>query len=302
MFGIGFLRRRLGVVFMAVLAAGALASVAVHASASGAKTAKLPARGGRALRLPGLAKVRSLKNTPEVSPSVTAGATSRAAALTPNGVTTVSCGETLFTSVTLSTNLSCEGQNGLTLAASGITLNLDGHYIYGSTGAEVHTQGVRALSAKDTVEDGYIVGFERGASAEGATDTVTGLQADHASFLGIFLEGADDKATNDTVVGSQTYGMFVEGSNDTAQSDHLLNNGDGLFVQSQDGKVLDNIADGNKNDGMVVEATPAATVTGNVADFNGEYGILAESPEIDGGSNKGSGNGTAEQCFGVVCS
>lgn len=51
---------------------------------------------------------------------------------------------------------------------------------------------------------------------------------------------------------------------------------------------------------MGIWAGGSATVTGNVANFNGEYGIRAEFSAIDGGSNAATGNGKSAQCYGVV--
>ncbi len=306
MFQISSIHRR-GILFAALLVAGAFAFVAVHASASGAKAAKRPTLGARSLRLSGLAKIASLRDLPQASlkgapalkPTVPAGATADAAALTAAGTaTTVSCGQTLTASVTLSANLDCEGEDGLTLGASGITLNLDGYGIFGSFGAEDGTFGVQALYAKDTVENGYVVGFDGGVVAGGTDTAVTGLQADDADDTGIALGGTGYKATDDTAA-ANGLGIAAEGAG-TVGFDHLLNNkGFGLLMFSR-GKVLDNIADGNGIDGIF--ASGLVTVTGNVADFNSGYGIDANPPEIDGGSNKAMGNGKSEQCIGVVCS
>lgn len=297
MFGISLFRRRLALAFAAVLAAGALAVVAVHANATGT-AATQPAR-ALSPGLSGLLKRSPLKHAPALGPARLAEATAHAAAMTSDGPTVVSCRDALTTSVTLSANLNCDGEDGLTLGATGITLNLDGHYIAGSHEVADGTVGVRVVGTKDTVENGYVLGFQYGVVAEGAAGIVTAIQADEAGD-GFELLGEGDKASKDTAVAVSGYGMVVEGVAVTVESNHLLNNPYGLVDGGLESKVLDNIADGNKADGILVGGG-VPTVTGNVANFNGEYGIDAAPPAIDGGSNAAMGNGKAQQCYGVAC-
>lgn len=295
MFGISFVRWRLGVVFAAVLAAGALAVLTVHASASGAGKVSGSAR-AQSLRMSGLLKQPSLKGTAALS-QLEAGASAHAAAMTATGPTTVSCEEKLTKSTTLSANLYCEGENGLVLDAAGITLNLDGHLIFGTEGQDL---GVVADAAKDTVEHGYVIGFFAGVETDGASDVVTGVQADDG-YAGFVLKGTANTASDDTASSDHDFGLYLDGSGETAQSDHLLNSqGEGIYSEGSENKLLDNIADGNAHSGIA--AGYLSTLTGNVANFNGEYGIDADPPVIDGGSNSATGNGTATQCYGVVCS
>ena len=49
---------------------------------------------------------------------------------------------------------------------------------------------------------------------------------------------------------------------------------------------------------------PFHSITGNVANANGGYGILAAfsgAGAIDGGKNRAHANDAATQCIGVVC-
>ena len=76
---------------------------------------------------------------------------------------------------------------------------------------------------------------------------------------------------------------------------------DGIRVTPEAARVLvaGNRASRNPDDGIDVDS-PATTVTANVANDNGDYGI--EAPGVtDGGGNRASGNGNPAQCLGVVC-
>jgi nitrous oxidase accessory protein NosD len=275
-------RRRLVAVAGAVAALLALA-IAVQASASGASAPKPPV----------VPKALSLKDQ---------AAANQAKLRTQAAATNVHCGQTITATTTLNGDLNCTGQNGLIIGANSVTLNLNGHTIFGSNGVNDNTVGVTVNGTSDTVKNGYIEGFAYGVNAFGTNDTVTTLQVNYTDQLGIYLAGVTDKATSDTAAENFNYGLYDFGSGDTIQSDHLLNNNFGLVTFGRGEKVLDNIADGNTNDGILVQSSPPATVTGNTANFNGGYGINATSPKIDGGTNTAKGNTNPQQCRGVVCS
>jgi hypothetical protein len=297
MFGMGSARVRAGMVATVLVATVALTVVVVQASASGTRAAKATAVTKRlSVRL-------SLKQGAEAAQtSLRSQARPQASAIVANVPSTVSCGQRLTASTTLTANLDCNGENGLILEANGIVLNLNGHSIIGSVDMEDSTIGVADNVATDTIENGYIEGFELGARVTGATDTTTNLQVNYAHYIGILLQGIANKATSDTAAENFGDGIFDDGTGDTVQSDHLLNNeGNGLIVDDSGAKVLDNVADGNTFSGIGAYER-LATLTGNTANYNGELGLDAASPMIDGGSNKAMGNGTKEQCRGVVCS
>jgi hypothetical protein len=283
----GFLgRRRLAVA--GVVVAGSLAVVVVQADAGSVSPPKPPS------------KPASLK---DAATAAAADVKAHAAA------TNVHCGEVLMATTTLNGDLSCSGQNGLTLGKNSITLNLGGHEIVGSIDVADGTIGVTVSNSSDTVENGVISGFQDGAFSNGTSDTLTTLQVNYADDAGIEIEGTGDKATSDTAAENFGEGVFASGPAETVQSDHLLNNGaSGLFATPffETGtamKILDNVADGNTSDGIFVQGVlPLETLTGNAANFNSGFGIDAVSPVADGGTNTAKGNTNSQQCKGVVCS
>jgi parallel beta-helix repeat protein len=81
----------------------------------------------------------------------------------------------------------------------------------------------------------------------------------------------------------------------------VLNNGDiGLYADGSADKILTNTANGNTSEGIRVIGS-LDTITGNTANYNTDFGINAVSPQIDGGTNKATGNTQQSQCTGVVC-
>lgn len=277
-------RRSLAIAGAVTIGIGALAGV--QASASGVSPPKLPA----------VPQGLSLKQQ-------AAQARSQLAAHPQAAATNVHCGQTITATTTLNGDLNCSGQNGLTLGANSITLNLGGHFIFGSVNVGDGTIGVRDNGNSDTIENGYINGFTYGVFAVGTSDTVTKLQVNYTQTVGIYLAGATDKATSNTVAENFATGLDLGGSGQTAQSNHLLNNANhGLVANGSAAKVLDNIADGNTGEGIYVAGIPPSTVTGDTANYNTDYGIDAISPQIDGGTNTAKGNTNAKQCNGVVCS
>ena len=57
----------------------------------------------------------------------------------------------------------------------------------------------------------------------------------------------------------------------------------------------------NSDDGIDTD-NPQTTITGNIANNNGDLGIEAVPGTTDGGGNLASGNGNPAQCVGVSCS
>ena len=67
---------------------------------------------------------------------------------------TVSCGQTLTKSVTLTADLQCSGLVGLILGAPKVTLNLNGHSIYGPDISG--SLGIQVRGTSDIVENGEV--------------------------------------------------------------------------------------------------------------------------------------------------
>jgi hypothetical protein len=227
-----------------------------------------------------------------------------AAAVVDGRAATVSCGKTLTANTTLTADLNCSGGgNALTLGANGIVLNLNGHFVSG-TGSGDGIFGLQKYTG-DTVENGYVIGFEYGVFITGANTTLTKLQVVGASGNGVWVatEATNSQVVANTFAENQTDGILVGASGVLIKGNHLLNNGAyGMFAQGGGMQISGNVANGNTREGMLVVSSPPATIGGNTANYNGALGTNAQSPQIDGGTNAAKGNTNQVQCRGIVCS
>ncbi|NAZ88700.1 hypothetical protein GTR00_21790, partial [Kineococcus sp. T90] len=92
------------------------------------------------------------------------GLTAPAAAAATPRATTVPCGAVLTTSVRLAADVTCPDGRGLTLAADGIELNLNGHALTGP-GEAYGTVGVRVAARDVVVRGGTVAGWGGGVVA-----------------------------------------------------------------------------------------------------------------------------------------
>jgi hypothetical protein len=243
------------------------------------------------------------------------------------------CGELATTSITLTANENCPGNNGIFAGANGITINLNGHTLTGDgTHIGVSANGFSSV----TVTNGVIVDFTYGVVLTGNTDHATSLQVTGNAVYGILAElGTGDTITGnyllgnnigiDAVAGSggQVGSNWVEGSTDYGilaldnsgslmiATNKVLNtsgNGYGIVVEADaGGSVTGNVANGNAADGIFLDnpgsgVKPAVTATGNRAAFNAGLGIdSAPGGAVDGGSNVVQDNTSAAQCVNIVC-
>ncbi len=222
----------------------------------------------------------------------------KASATVGTAAATVACGQTIKASTTLTADLNCPSSSGIIIGANSVVLNLNGHFISGTTGFT----GVGTTFNSDTVENGYVLGFSYNVELFGRSDIATKLTLDNGGY-GAFTNGFSDQVTSSTAAGNSYGGISIGGYNAIVKADHLLNNTmDGLQTSGHATQILDNIANGNGRDGIDTFDSPPATLTGNTADFNDLWGIHAQNPQIDGGTNKAQGNTQHEQCYGVVCS
>lgn len=98
----------------------------------------------------------------------------------------LTCGDILVANTTLDTNLSCAGTSGVIIGADGITVDLNGFTITGTTAAFAFGVDNTGGFNNVTIRDGAISGFEQGIRAEGARNfrirrlTLSGQTSSHA--------------------------------------------------------------------------------------------------------------------------
>jgi hypothetical protein len=241
-------------------------------------------------------------------------------------LTTVSCGQTITASTTLSADLGPCGSNGVFIGADHVTLNLNGHSIIGSGGFV----GVSSSNTGVVVENGSVLHFGTdvflhgdssrvmnlhvsaasgfGIDVSGHNDVISGNRAFTNGGSGIAGDGAGSQYTNNILQGNSTEGLNVSNAA-LISGNKALNNGtfgiNALDTLGAPMVVTNNITNGNQNHGMVAGTSVDPTVitlSGNKAYFNANLGISGQPGVTDGGNNKADENGTAAQCTSIVCS
>jgi parallel beta-helix repeat protein len=240
--------------------------------------------------------------------------------------TLLACGDTVTTSVTLTSDLDCVATNGLNVGANGITIDLNGHTIHGDgTHDGIHNSGHTGVTIKNGTISQSSIGVELTGGAN--SNTVQNVGINNNVSAGIFVNFSDsDQLTGNSAFlngstgiivqdgsGTQLTGNWVEanGANGidvvnnrgfVASGNTALNNHDaGIEVEvTSIGHLSKNVANGNGGNGIYVSDS-VVTLTGNRASFNSDLGIKAAPDNTDGGKNTVQDNSTGKQCLNVVC-
>jgi parallel beta-helix repeat protein len=245
---------------------------------------------------------------------------------------TVSCGDVITEDTTLGSDLTgCEG-TGLVVAGTNVTLDLGGHTVSGTGngfGIEIRADGV-------TVRNGTVSFFGAGIDGEGDFRrpgptgvtirelTITanvgagiGLLSvgswliDHdvvlANGRGIFFARVQDTVVSGNLIAQNDGNGFQSASSSdrvTVSGNRALHNGgDGISVSNSTTQIVGNRASFNGGNGVVLHDVPGFpdVIADNVADDNGQLGIVADFPGFDGGGNAAKHNGNPLECVNVAC-
>lgn len=159
---------------------------------------------------------------------------------TPAGASpVVTCGQTITTSTVLTNDVGpCSTIAGLTLAGSNITLNLNGHRVFGNGDPTIAQFGVHLFNSPgDIVENGQVYGFATGVYLERSTnDTVKHMflhdnvgprdgSGDFGEGLQIF-QGGGHMISHNQVIHNGTFAGIdsYSSSNNTFASNVVENN------------------------------------------------------------------------------
>ena len=217
-----------------------------------------------------------------------------------------SCGDTLTANTTLTADLDCSGYAGdaLVFGKGGITLNLNGHTIWGPAAQDnydgVETDGYNHV----TVTNGTIANFTYGVDNSGSSSssftwlTITGELADTSDYgiyqsygagntyrhlhvtgedIGVYLEyGASDVIRNNAVAGASEDFYFYYESTDVIGSN--VANGDTYGFYDYYGahnRYTSNKANGHSSEGFYLYCDDFGYVVlrNNIANGNGGDGF-----------------------------
>jgi parallel beta-helix repeat protein len=193
-----------------------------------------------------------------------------AASQSPLGLTTnsgvASCGETVTEDVTLTSDLNCGPGDGLTVAASGVTINLNGYSISSSDEA-----GSEDPSMDYDGSSGILV-----ANVDGVD--ITGLGEIDGFDRGITFMGSSGGKVTDLQLANNGIGVLISGSeNIEITRDTLTNNEIAVISDSSNhGIIAFNQVVANLKQGMLFLASDMNTVAANNMFDNGDNGIYLD--------------------------
>jgi parallel beta-helix repeat protein len=184
-----------------------------------------------------------------------------------------SCGSTIGTSVTLTSNMTCSTSPALIIGGTGITLNLNG-YTLSETNSSYEVidnyDGCNGSGCSDfTLTNGTVSGGTYGLDNEGASTgavdgtTVTSVNFVGQSSYGVYLEySTDSNVSNNTV--SETANDSLTGIEDDYGSSNAIEN-----------NTLNGYEDANTNTGTGIETyyVGGDMIENNTVSAWGDYGL-----------------------------
>jgi putative surface-exposed virulence protein len=245
------------------------------------------------------------------------------------------CGQTVTTNAVLTQDLTCAGQIGIYVGASGITIDLQGHTLSGdqiNDGIRVNgwdrvtikngvvrnfAPGVSAFNSADNLTISNLVlsgNTSHGASIEGDSASIKSTTASGNGQSGIYVNGDNSASiTSVNAVGNGAYGVRVHADEDTiVKSSSAAGNAlNGFYLEGDSTSVSSSTASGNAGHGLVVVGI-SASVKSTKASGNGGHGIYvsgdaatltrnrAEGNGFQGGGSDGIGQGILVQGFATA--
>jgi parallel beta-helix repeat protein len=203
-----------------------------------------------------------------------------------------SCGDTIMTNVTLTADLDCSGYggNGITFGKKGLTLNLNGHTIWGTDGDDSNYGVYTNYKKNVTVKNGTLDGWGNAVYADstvGGTyknlklrDTANDEPLDEGIYI---YEGANNLVTNNNSDGVG-YGIDVEYSAGNWITNNTVKNAyDGVYLYyEQSDHVSGNTAMGYSDVGFNDYESGDNVYNNNHADADGDGGGYGFYLECDG--------------------
>ena len=188
--------------------------------------------------------------------------------------TGIACGDTITADTTLDRDLTDCPDNGILIGADDITLDLNGHMIFGD-GELVRRCPRGQFCDVGVANDGHAGVTIRGGSVRGFAVGVSVLGGRNDRFVKL------DSSRN------QFFGFVIAGSSrtvirDSSGHDNPRPDGDGLGVfGSHDLRIVHNSFRRNGQLGMHIDGSTRNLIKGNLLARNGDFGIL-----LEGGGNQ----------------
>jgi Right handed beta helix region len=154
------------------------------------------------------------------------------------------CEQTVTTNAYLTKDMTCSGDSGIVVGASGITIDRNGHVLKGS--GVLYGIDDQAGYDKVTIKNGVIRNFEFGVNALNSADniTVSNVVASGNTDTGGQIYGAAAKITSSTAAGNGQTGLAL-GSDAASMQSSLAagNGGTGIYLSGAGPSIKSSSAD-----------------------------------------------------------
>jgi parallel beta-helix repeat protein len=183
----------------------------------------------------------------------------------------VQCGDTITQNTTLDSDLDCSGEDGITIGAPGITLDLAGHSIstFGTAIRNVGHDDVR-------IKNGSVIADTRGIVLDGVSGNVIRDLSLEGLVVGIELDGSD----GNRIVSNLLLGVAISlgsGSDDNVIRGNNVRAFEGFIAisQSSRNRVVDNLISNHHETGIALSSADHTLVRGNdiTASIGGGVGL-----------------------------
>jgi len=220
-------------------------------------------------------------------------------------------------SYVLTSNLTVTTGNAININADNVTLDLNGHGIYGpGTGYGIYARNQFNIAIKNGIVRGFHFGIYlvNDADHQGAGHRIEGIQASNNSGYGIYacystvtnctannngydgIYAYDSTVTNCTANNNGSYGIYASRStvtnctannngasgicaSDSTVTNCTANNNDTNGIYAPLSTVTNCTANNNDRDGIYARCSTATNCTAN---YNGSYGIYASKSIVKG--------------------
>lgn len=212
----------------------------------------------------------------------------------------LSCGQSVTTSVVLDADLlNCPG-DGLVVGSGGITIDLAGHTLDGvGLGAGIRNNGYDNVTLTNTGTPARVQEFDHGIRLAPGTsgNTVESLTLQNNEFTGVELDNADNnnRVRGNLIDRQSKRGIAITGgSSGNTITDNTVsdNQGEGVFVQnSADNRLEGNRITGSGDAGLILEGAGGNTLLTNTVGNSSDAAITLRLGSND---NLVQGNSTTQ--------
>jgi hypothetical protein len=176
------------------------------------------------------------------------------------------CGDTVFHSVTLHADLNCNGQNGLIVGASRITINLNGFAIRNGAGNGTGVDNGGGFN-RVTVENGTVDGFGTGVYYDSTNHgKVTAVTAINNNGEGIDFENSQNGVIDASQAGAKKNGI------------DMGNGDDGVYLDSNHLVSVTNTKSNWNSGAGIRDDFSLDTLTSDTTNHNDQWGVFVKYP------------------------